>query len=148
MFHRWNGNKEAGRQPVRSGVETRARHENLSDWRAGRPHRPAERPPAPPPRPSIYKGDRFPVSSVRHRKRQGRVGRTVSRGRVTKPCGYEIRSDAVVLALDIFNFPSISSRYTSRRSWSRLFSAHSQYKRDLWYFSSISSEAERFNFSY
>lgn len=93
----------SGRRAARTGVR-------------GARRRPPRMPRAPPAT-ALYKScSRFPVSSVRHRKRQGRVGRAVRRGQVTKPCGYEIKSDAVELSPDSFSVPvDLLTRYTSRR---------------------------------
>lgn len=108
----------------RETTQTRLSHNTAGrNWPAGRLVPVAERPPAPPASTLYINCLCFPFLSVRQKERQGWVGHTVSLGRVTKPCGYEIRSDAVV-SLGHFHIPIDLLTITSRRSENRSFSAN------------------------
>lgn len=153
LFHRWKCNKEAGRLAIgsryRSAQRRATRTADDRDWRAVPPRSPAERPPSAPPSAFYIYREHFPAPAVRHTERYP-IG---SGGSNSEP---RARDEALRLRDQIwcsrvshgrFQLPIDLFTITSRRSWSRLFSANTQYKRDLWYFSSfISSERERFNF--
>lgn len=109
--HRWDSNKDAGRLVACAGAERRG--DDLSiPWPGATGARgPLCGPRSVPPHPRrgpLYNLRQSPVSPVRHTERQGWVGQVVNRGRVTKPYGYEIKSDAVVSFGRFINFPSIS----------------------------------------
>lgn len=93
------------RAPARSDVETSSTDRGWAQLARGAPS--AARGVSPrTPASALYKTCAGPrLTSVRHKERQGWVGQIVSRGRVTKPYGYEIRSDAVVSFGHFYQFP-------------------------------------------